>query len=79
MKNFKLTYYDPATDSLELKEVETSIPEILVDHIKQSIDTIGDDFITTPVLLASNNTDVVFGLMTNNQDRLKYKVTISLQ
>ena len=79
MENYKSKHINPET--FEEKEIETLVPISIVENIKNSLDSIGEEFMVTPTMINPEDLSVVFGLIETdiNSSRLKYKVSISLQ
>lgn len=73
MENYKVDYYHPET--FEKSEVETTIPSDLVKELKNALDKM-DNYLVTPTMANPEDLSIVWGVM-DNENRLKYKVSIS--
>lgn len=78
MKKYKSTYHDPIT--FEGSEIETEIPESIVQKIQESLRLLESEYYITPPMISQDKSNVIFGLIESNinSKRLKYKIEISL-
>jgi len=75
MENYKSTHHNPET--LEKIEVETNIPNDLVNEVKQTLNNI-EGYMITPVMINPEDNSVVFGIMDMTNRTLKYKLSITI-
>lgn len=75
MENYKSDYYNPET--FEKSEIETKIPDDLVNKIHQDLETLRGYMVTPTLINLDDKDSVVFGIMDMNDKTMKYKVTIS--
>jgi len=74
MKNYKAINYDETT--FEPSEIETKIPNDLVENMKELLGH-AQDYYVTPVMVNPDDLSVSWGLMSNNDRTLKYKISIT--
>jgi hypothetical protein len=75
--NFMARIYNPNNFD-EYTEVDTGIPNVLVDSIEKVLKEIGDTLSPTPKVVLSETYDISWGIIErgNSGSKLKYRVTV---
>jgi hypothetical protein len=72
MKNYKADYYHPVT--FKHSEIETKIPEYLVEEISKVLNNLPNSF-SSPPMIKPDNLSVEFGIICD-ENRVSYKISI---
>lgn len=76
--NYMVRSYDP-TNWDQYTDIDTEIPNYLVDAVKNGLNVINGKLSVTPILISTETYDIKWGIIEYHKggSKLKYRVTIS--
>ena len=74
MKKYKIDSYNPTT--FEKSNIETSLPEALVNEIEKVLGNI-EGLTPTPILINPTDLSISIGIIEDKERTLKYRVSIT--